>query len=78
MKEWRDELDRVPLLSPAELEAKVEQMRTLVESPAFTYETYDRVNDLEGQLRLVVRAMLVRGTASQQRAAHTALAQLSR
>ncbi len=78
MKNWRDEIASIPLLSPTELSSKVEQMRQLVEMPTFTYETFQQVSDLEGEIRLVVCAMVVRGTASQQRAAHTALRQLGR
>ena len=78
MKKWLDEIASTPLLSPAELQSKVGQMRQLVEIPTFTYENFQQVSDLEGEIRLVVCAMIVRGTASQQRAAHTALAQLGR
>ncbi len=78
MKKWRDEIAEAPLLSPSEMQAKVEQLRALVEEGEFTYETFQQVSDLEGEIRLLVCAMIVRGTTSQEQAARTALMQLGR
>ncbi len=78
MKKWRDEIASAPLLSPAEMQAKVEQMRQLVELPDFTTETFQQVGELEGEIRLLVCAAIVRGTSHQEQAARAALAQLGR